>query len=114
MNHNYILFARGNYFKFIITSVEESTGIETTSGMYDLPIKQCYTRGIYVNKEGDIIQKGLVFLCAFPYKQFNIYENQTSITETGQLIEIPNRFFVESEPVSMYDFFENLLRKTAL
>lgn len=113
MKYNYILIARGNYFKFIISSWEDKTGIETYVGMYDLPIKQCYARGIYVVENGDILQRGLVFLCAFPGKTFNLLETTTTLNPDGEPIEYSNDFFINEQPLSMHGFFEELLSLTA-
>jgi len=111
MKYNYILTARGNYFKFIITSVDLKTYVETYVGMYDLPIKQCVARGIYSLENGDVLQRGLVLVCGFPYKSFSMLE--MAITEdSSDRTQTPNTFVLNGEEISMYGFFENLLTIT--
>lgn len=111
MNFIYRLSNRETYFKLIITSRNDGEMAENYVGMYDLPIKQCYARGIYVNDSGNVTQKGLVFLCAFPGKSFNIMEMVTSVKE-GETTETPNEFYVNDEHLSMNGFFEYLLSIT--
>lgn len=111
MYYNYNLTERGTYFKMVITSTE-GDGLETFVGMYDFPIKQCYTRGIYINNDGMVMQRGLVFLCAFPGKTLNIMETTTALTPDGEEREFVNVFYVNGESMSMYGFFEYLLSVT--
>lgn len=112
MKYNYILTARGNYFKLVITSVDLRTYVETYVGMYDLSIKQCIARGIYSLENGDVLQRGLVLVCAFPYKSFSMLEFATSTDDRGAIVETPNTFVFNGEEVTMYGFFENLLTIT--
>lgn len=114
MKFIYRLNARGPYFKMIITSIGTEQTNETFIGMYDFPIKQCYARGIYVNNDGMVMQRGLVFLCAFPGKTLNIMETAISISPDGDTTEIPNEFYFNDEQMSMHMFFENILMNTGL
>jgi hypothetical protein len=131
MNYIYQLNQRGNYFKMIVTSRTEGETEEKYLGMYDFPIKQCFARGIYINTDGIITQRGLVFLCAFPGKTLNIMEmtttinpdgestevpmeNTTTIDRNGESTEVPNEFYFNGEQLSFNMFFETILMNTGL
>jgi hypothetical protein len=124
MNYTYQLSARGNYFKMIVTSrtkaqTDNTTGTDIQTdeifmSMYDFPIKQCFARGIYINTDGIITQRGLVFLCAFPGKTLNIMENTTTIDRNGESTEVPNEFYFNGEQLSFNMFFETILMNTGL
>jgi hypothetical protein len=111
MYYNYNLTERGTYFKMVITSTN-GDGLETYIAMYDFPIKQSYVRGIYVNDNEMITQRGLVFLCAFPGKTINIMETTTTLNPDGEPTENPNLFYVNGEQMTMYGFFEYLIGAT--
>jgi len=112
MKFIYRLNARGNYFKLVIASFNEETGTENYVGMYDFPIRQCFARGIYVNDNGMVMQRGIVFLCAFPGKTINFMEFNIGQTPDGQPTQYLNDFYLNDEQLSMYGFFENLLTIT--
>jgi hypothetical protein len=124
MKYIYQLSARGNYFKMVVTSrteakTDNTTGTdiqtdETFVAMYDFPIKQCYARGIYINTDGMVTQRGLVFLCAFPGKTLNIMENTTTIDPDGKPTEVPNDFYFNGDQLSFNMFFETILMNTGL
>lgn len=111
MKYVYNLSARGTYFKFIITSMTDD-GTETFIAMYDFPINQSYTRGIYVNDNGMVMQRGLVFLCAFPGKNLNIMEVTITTRPDGDPMIRPNDFYIDGELSSMYGLFQYLLENT--